>query len=46
MTVQPKAFNRLVNIAPQSSFLSRANSLFFTMEKSAFWVLNPLQNPH
>ena len=41
MTVQPKAFDRLVNIAPQSSFLSRANSLFFTMEKVHFGYWTP-----
>ena len=39
--IQSKAFDRSVNIAPQTSFLSRANSIFSAMERNAFWVLKP-----
>ena len=46
MTDTVKAFDRSVNIAPKTSFLSLANCIFSTMERSAFWVLKPLRNPH
>ena len=44
--MQSKPFDKSVNMAPQTSFLSRTISIFSTMERSAFWVLKPMRKSH